>query len=560
MIRVAYKPNDLRYIFMKSDNHSEMIELEKYLNKIPQYMFLPSFRGIPRPEVFLNKHKTNKGDIIYYSHSGLWKNIYDWCNEHNIDIHGIDDNFKYTKMNMSLDEFIEYVYSWNLNITPREYQIKAAWLILKYRQSLSELATRAGKTLIAYLVFRYMLEHGAHNILMIVPSIQLVKQGVADMKEYKEFFKSETVWAKSEICESSNLTIGTFQSLVLKADPKSSKYDPKFFDKFDVVCVDEAHHLVCKSINMILGLNFMKNIKLKFGFTGTLPKENTIESFACHSLMGPKIQNISAKDLVDEGFLAKPNITQIYIKYDWNDELYDQYIKCGEYLCSSYKMVDKKRVLLPKDQREFTIQHEKELPFTLKQVRTIYEKHEYSKYLIDLCKSNGSNLLNLEQMLVHRSEKHIKVIFDIIDKINKNCIVFAHHGEYLDYLKMCMEARYPNKHVYIIKGNISLKKRQKIVDDMTKYNDVILVASYGCCSTGITFKNVDYGIFAQSFKSEIINKQSLGRLMLKNNEKDEFFLYDIVDVFPTKKLYTQGIAKGKTYKNEGYVFSKIDIK
>ena len=132
---------------------------------------------------------------------------------------------------------------------------------------MSELATRAGKTLVAYIVFRYMLENGAKNILM--PSIHLVEQG-EDFKEYKEFFQTETVWAKGEFCECANLTIGTYQSLVQRAD-KKSKYDPKFFNKYDVVCVDESHHLVAKSINTILGLDFMKNVKLRFGFRDTSP-------------------------------------------------------------------------------------------------------------------------------------------------------------------------------------------------------------------------------------------------------------------------------------------------
>ena len=68
---------------------------------------------------------------------------------------------------------------------------------------------------------------------------------------------------------------------------------------------------------------------------------------------------------------------------------------------------------------------------------------------------------------------------------------------------------------------------------------------------------MDYGIFAQSFKSEIINKQSLGRLMLKTEEKDVFYLYDIIDKFPTESLYKQGMAKARLYKNEGYKISKI---
>ena len=554
MIKCIYKPTDLRYIFMQSDspNQEELIRLESYLNKIPQYMFLPSFAGVPKPEVFLNKFKSKTGNIIYWCHSGLADTISDWCKKNNIQITGIDDNLKYRNVPETLDEFIKYVDSWQMSITPRPYQYKAAYEILKNRQSLSQLATRAGKTLIAYIVFRYMLEHGAKKILMIVPSIQLVKQGVADFSEYAEFFKTETVWAKGEYCESANLTIGTFQSLVMRADPKSKKYNPKFFKDYEVVCVDEAHKLVCKSINTILSQEFVKNSKLKFGFTGTLPEEGTIESFACHSLMGWTIQDISAMELVDEGFLAKPDITQIRIKYDESKPLTAAYIKCGEYLNSNDKVVDGKKIQLPKEQREFTMQYEKTLPYALEQMKQLYTDEEYKLYLIDLCKAKGSNLLMLEQMLVHRSKKRLKIIDDLLLTMDKNCIVFAHHTEYLKFLKKHFEERFPDKKVRIIEGSASLKKRQKIIDEMNKENGVILCASYGCCSTGITFKNVDFCILAQSFKSEIINMQSIGRCMLKTDEKDTFYMYDLVDVFPTKKIYSQGLAKIRTYEREGF--------
>lgn len=554
MIKCIYKPTDLRYIFMQSDspNQEELIRLESYLNKIPQYMFLPSFAGVPKPEVFLNKFKSKTGNIIYWCHSGLADTILTWCKENNIQITGIDDNLKYRNVPETLDEFIKYVNSWQMSITPRPYQYKAAYEILKNRQSLSQLATRAGKTLIAYIVFRYMLEHGAKKILMIVPSIQLVKQGVADFSEYAEFFKTETVWAKGEYCESANLTIGTFQSLVMRADPKSKKYNPKFFKDYDVICCDEAHKLVCKSINTILSQEFVKNSKLKFGFTGTLPEEGTIESFACHSLMGWTIQDISAMELVDEGFLAKPDITQIRIKYDDSKPLTAAYIKCGEYLNSNDKVVDGKKIQLPKEQREFTMQYEKTLPYALEQMKQLYTDEEYKLYLIDLCKAKGSNLLMLEQMLVHRSKKRLKIIDDLLLTMDKNCIVFAHHTEYLKFLKKHFEEKFPDKKVRIIEGTATLKKRQKIIDEMNKNDGVILCASYGCCSTGITFKNVDFCILAQSFKSEIINMQSIGRCMLKTDEKDTFYMYDLVDVFPTKKIYSQGLAKIRTYEREGF--------
>ena len=561
MIKVIYKPQDMRYVFMQSDSpqQKELLDLEGYLNKIPQYMFLPSFRGIPKPEVFLNKFKTKDNRIIYWCHTGLIGVIEEWCKANNVLLNCADiEALKYRGMPMTLEDFKEYVNSWGLSLNPRDYQYEAAYKILCNRQSLSQLATRAGKTLIAYMVFRYMLEHGARKILMIVPSIQLVKQGVADFSEYAEFFKSETVWAKGEYCAGANVTIGTFQSLVMRADPKSKKYDPKFFKDYDTILIDECHHLVCKSINTILNQDFIKNVKLKFGFSGTLPQEGTIESFACHALMGWTIQDIRTHELQEDGYLADIDITQIRINYPDSPQLTNAYITCAEYLNANDKVVDGKKVLLPKEKRSFTMQYEKTLPFALQEVKKLYEPEEYKAYLIDLCKAKGSNLLMLEQMLIHRSQKRLQVIDELLFGMTKNCIVFAHHTEYLKFLKEHFEQKFPDRKVRIITGSANLKKRQKIIDEMNSEDGVILCASYGCCSTGLTFKNVDYCILAQSFKSDIVNKQSLGRGLLKTDTKDTFYVYDIVDVFPTKRIYTQGLAKVKTYKEEKFTYRIVN--
>lgn len=561
MIKVIYKPQDMRYIFMQSDSpqQKELLDLEGYLNKIPQYMFLPSFRGIPKPEVFLNKFKTKDGRIIFWCHTGLIGVIEEWCKANNVLLNCADiEALKYRGMPMTLEDFKEYVDSWGLSLNPRDYQYEAAYKILCNHQSLSQLATRAGKTLIAYMVFRYMLEHGARKILMIVPSIQLVKQGVKDFSEYAEFFKSETVWAKGEYCADANITIGTFQSLVMRADPKSKKYDPKFFKDYDTILIDECHHLVCKSINTILNQDFIKNVKLKFGFSGTLPQEGTIESFACHALMGWTIQDVRTHELQEDGYLADIDITQIRINYPDSPQLTNAYITCAEYLNANDKVVDGKKVLLPKDKRNFTMQYEKTLPFALQEVKKLYEPEEYKAYLIDLCKAKGSNLLMLEQMLIHRSQKRLQVIDNILTGMTKNCIVFAHHTEYLKFLKEHFEQKFPDRKVRIITGSANLKKRQKIIDEMNNEDGLILCASYGCCSTGLTFKNVDYCILAQSFKSDIVNKQSLGRGLLKTDTKDTFYVYDIIDVFPTKRIYTQGLAKIKIYQKEGFEYRVVN--
>ena len=574
MIKIATKPGEQRFIFVLHDGKkitisngkstktmTEISALEEHLNKVPDYMYLPSFSGIPKPTVFLYK-ADHKGKVVHYCLSGLWKEIYDFCISHGIEIELPTDfdSFKYTPFTMSLAEFSEYVNSWGLNIQPRDYQLKAAWKILKYRQSMSQLATRAGKTLLAYMVFRYMLEQGGvKNILMIVPNISLVKQGVSDMSQYKEFFTTEPIWAKGEYVESSNLTIGTFQSLVRRCTPSKGRninkhYNPKFFEKFDMICIDECHKTDCVSIKNILSQPFMKNIKLKFGFSGTIPDNGSIENYACQALLGPKIQDISTSELVDSGYLAKPVITQVYMGYKDDNTLTSEYIRYGEYLCSNFMLdKDKNKILLPAEDRDMTMVYAKQLPTALQTIKNSMTRDEYRSVLIDMCKASGSNLLNLEQMIAEHSTKKLETIEEIIFSWNKNGIVFAHNTEYLKYIYEYFKVRFPDRPVYMITGSTSVRKRDTIKENLnTKDHNAVLFASYGCVSTGLTFKNLDYCVFAQSFKSKVINFQSIGRGLLLAEDKTEFHIYDLIDCLPTKRLEGQGKKKKKMYDENNY--------
>lgn len=596
MIELYYNPRDARYIFLTHDSKKttvrklgpdhkyhlkevlEIAALEEHLNQIPDFQRMPSFAGIKKPVCFLEKQRVNER-IIYFCLTGLWYEIKTWCREKGIECYGIynlkdydnpdkqqDKSLILTPFDMSMEDFRKMVEEWGLNLELRGYQYDAPWKILHYHQSMSELATRAGKTLMAYVIFRYMIEHGgAHNILMVVPSISLVKQGVSDMNEYQEFFTMESVWAKGEYCEGSNLTIGTFQSLVKrcckgKRGAINKHYDPKFFDKFDVICIDECHKAECESIKQIMSQPFIKNAKLIFGFSGTLPDKGTIESYACQALLGPCIQKIETMDLVNAGYLAKPIITQIRINYP--EDLTDEYIKYGEYLCSNYVLENGKKVLLPKEQRDMTMIHMKEPPIVIQQMKEnvdlgLLPKTSYMDNLVDMCRAQGSNLLNLEQMIAEHSKKKLEVMREItFEWSNSNGIVFAHNEAYVDYLEKYFKEQYPGRPVYKIKGATAQKKREKIRAAMnTTDTDAILVASYGVVSTGLTFKNIDYAIFAQSFKSQFIVLQSLGRGLLKTETKDKFYLYDLIDVFPTESLKKHGDAKTKRYREKNIEYS-----
>lgn len=520
MITVRPHPN---YIVMEGDR-KDFIILEKHFNRIPQYQLLRSFRGTPRPEVFLH-HIKNSNGITYYMSMGLWKELKDVCAKNNISIN-LSRDLIVSNDPITLDEFKLIAKDLVTGLEPRDYQIEAAWKIIKYRMSTSELATRAGKTLICSLVLRYLMQYrGVKKVLFIVPSIHLVKQGIKDFKEYMDFFQLGEVWAGADIVGDENCIIGTFQSIILRLDKRSAHYNPDFFAGVDCVVIDEAHKASCKSIDTILSQPFMKEVKIKFGVTGTIPKDH-IDRFKVLSLLGPTIQHIQSSELIEAGFLAEPVIQQVRISHDVHDDLY---INTMEKLLFTHD----KTIMIPKSVT--IIKHNR--------------PDDYKGYLETLIKDQ-SKAYHLEMQLAQLNPNKLEHIYNIT-KEPGNSIVFIHNIQYGKDIRDYLEQN--GLKVHIINGSISLKKRQKILTELENSDNNVLVGSLGCVSTGLTFNNIVRGVFAQSFKSDIITKQSLGRLMLKNDKKDKFYLFDLVDEYPTKKLISHARERMSTYKKENLI-------
>jgi len=466
-------------------------------------------------------------------------------------------------------------------LTPYDYQYEAAYKIIEWNKSLSQLATRAGKTLISYMVFRYCMEYlGMKKILMVVPSVDLVKQAYNDFNDYAEFFKTECVWSGGKLLESSNLTVGTFQSLIKFLDRKSKKYNPHFFDGYDCVFVDEVHRATASEIKTIISQPFMNKIKIAFGMTGTLPPEKSIERYCLHSLIGAKIQEITPRELMDQGYISDILINQYRINYKDIDKQKKLFIKCAEYALSPFFEVPNKKNPKKKDKvklenPEFLIQFEKTFPYGIQLVKNeIYndsnlsdeEKElKYIDFLQDQIKvSTNTNSLVVEKMMIHFMHERINILCDdILKYCEYNTLVLAHHTEYLMYVAEEIRKRMPDKIVCIIHGKTKPKERDQIKKTLKENNNCILVASYGCIGTGITLSNLCFGVLFESFKSGTINMQSLGRGLGLSKYKDKYVVYDFIDCFDdlvsTKSIFRQGKEKIKIYKQNKYEY-KIIVK
>lgn len=571
MIHFKFSEKDNRYLFLKFDteeDYNTLLKLQKAINLVDPICYLPQYTGIPFTQDFLWEYRQKNGNTVFYCSIGLWSTIWKWLKMNNIEYDGLDSEMFKHKLNHTFEEFCAIVDSWNLKFKPRPYQYEIAYKILSWKRSIVSAATRAGKTLTAYMVFRYAMEYmNAKKILMIVPSIELVKQGYSDFSEYAEFFKTECVWGGGKLVESSNMTIGTFQSLIKFIDPKDKKYNPSFYNDYDIVFVDETHRATARNIKNIISQSFMQNVKLAFGMTGTLPKEWTIERYCIESLLGAKIAEITPKQLMDEGYISNIKIYQHRLFYKDEQKQIKNWIRCAEYsLSEDITTINSKgkKVAIKSENPEFLLANKKILPFGLQQAKTrIYsalipqeEKDEtYLKLLKNSVKlDTGANLLHIEAMTVHFMDERIDYLCKILKNCPNNTLVLATHVEYIKYVAEKVKEKFPDRHVIAIYG--SSKERKNLKETLKQHNDCIVIGNYGIMSTGITLANLCYGVFFESYKSPTVVLQSLGRGLGLSDMKNKYILHDITDCFNPKitgaKILGQGKERIKIYNEQQF--------
>jgi superfamily II DNA or RNA helicase len=192
----------------------------------------------------------------------------------------------------------------------RDYQIEIVNNFLENPQSLQEIATGAGKTLMT-AALSYSVEKYGRSIV-IVPNKSLVTQTEADYinlgLDVGVYFGDRKEYNKTH-------TICTWQSLnnMLK-NTKSGEAEVSIIDFIEgVVCVmvDEVHMAKADALKTLLTGVFSK-VPIRWGLTGTIPKAK-FEAQSIYVSLGNVIGKLSASELQDQGVLARcyVNIMQL---------------------------------------------------------------------------------------------------------------------------------------------------------------------------------------------------------------------------------------------------------
>lgn len=187
----------------------------------------------------------------------------------------------------------------------RDYQVDVINNFLKNPQSLQQIATGAGKTLITAVLSHKCEKYG--RSIVIVPNKDLVVQTERDYKnlglDVGVLFGDRKEYTKTH-------TICTWQSLaVLSKKTKAGESEVDIADFLeDVACVmvDEVHKAKADVLRDLLSSVF-SNVPIRWGLTGTIPKDEH-EAVACTCCLGPVVGNLSSKELQDMGVLADLDI------------------------------------------------------------------------------------------------------------------------------------------------------------------------------------------------------------------------------------------------------------
>jgi superfamily II DNA or RNA helicase len=192
----------------------------------------------------------------------------------------------------------------------RDYQVEIINNFLTNPQSIQEVATGAGKTIMTAALSQRCEAHG--RTIVIVPNKSLVTQTERD---YLSLELDVGVYFGDRKDIGKTHTICTWQSLNnLLKNTKNYNTDitiQEFLE--DVVCVmvDEVHMAKADALKTLL-TTVMSRIPIRWGLTGTVPKE-PFEFQALTCSLGPVTNQLSASELQERGVLAQCHVNIVQL-------------------------------------------------------------------------------------------------------------------------------------------------------------------------------------------------------------------------------------------------------
>jgi superfamily II DNA or RNA helicase len=386
----------------------------------------------------------------------------------------------------------------------RDYQIEILRNYVNNLQSIQEVATGAGKTLMTAGLSKLVEQYG--RSVVIVPNTSLVSQTEEDYRNLGldvgvYFGGRKEVGRKHTICTWQSLNV-----LLKNSEGRSEKKEPAAFrllkdpEDFiiddvvkDVVCVmvDEAHMAKADVLTQMLS-GIFANVPIRWGLTGTIPQDKVGE-LSLYCSIGPLVGKLSAKELQDAGHLANCHVNIL------------QMIDHVEY---------------------------KEYQQELKYLTENAERIAWVARKAEQVAKTGNTLILVDRIATGKLlQAELSSLFSLLG--DKPDITF-------------------------VSGSMKGKTRKEEYDSIASSDSKITIATYGVAAVGINVPRIFNLILFEPGKSFVRVIQSIGRGLRKAQDKDAVNIWDITSTCKFSKRHLT--ARKKFYNEAQYPFTIEKVK
>lgn len=408
----------------------------------------------------------------------LWQKLYSICkaNNYEFDYEEIKPYIRLKVNKKRLKEIYIKCVEADPNIEYDEDQFDSIYQMLKWKHNKMNLSVSYGKTLVFYVMCAYLVLEENEKILVINPKPNLNQQMFAEFVTYSNVFTDmagrfmfTSSGQQMESYRHYDVCITNFQYAWNKED--------ECFEHYTSVMVDEVHRASSKSFKIIL--EKCVNVRSTRGATGTMVNDHSLENYATICASGFTNKIVQKRDIISKGRATDGIIITKFIE---------------------------------------PLQHGEGA-----QLRAFYRKEE-----------DHLTRLNLERRMIRESDERLLfVINDSISTLKQyggNTVVFFKDVKN-QYGRKIFEG-ITNKGITTFYIDQHVKNRTEIFEYLRNNSGCILVCSYDIISTGVSIRTLNSGYMAEPTKSATTIGQTIGRFMRTHDDKDKFYLVDLVDIIP----------------------------
>lgn len=270
---------------------------------VPGYKFMPAYRN-----------KMWDGKIRLFSRqtgelpAGLIHHLVQFSRSRDYIIESVktDYGLPYEEDKIDDRDLTTFCKSVGLPFDTRDYQRVAVKHGLEKKRAILLSPTGSGKSLIIYLLMRWIEIEQSDNILIIVPTTSLVEQLYQDFKDYGYDVENNChkIYSGKDKNTNKRIIISTWQSVY--------KLPKAWFEQFGAIFGDECHGFKSKSLMTIM--NKCTKAQYRFGTTGTLDGTQTHE-LVLQGLFGRTFKVTTTRELQDNDTLARLSIKRLELSY-----------------------------------------------------------------------------------------------------------------------------------------------------------------------------------------------------------------------------------------------------